>query len=128
MKPVCEVMVQQIFPSMRALISRELIYEYKLNQNEVASLLGVSQPAVSQYMRQLRGEKKKLLENEHISKEVKGLCKRINNHKISRVELMGEFCRLCKIITSKGLVCDMHNDIYKLENCSICTKGNGCSL
>jgi predicted transcriptional regulator len=107
---------------MRAIISRELIYEYKLNQNEVAQLLGVSQPAISQYLRQLRGDKKSLLENDHISKEVKKLCKQIYDKKIDRIGLMNEFCKLCKIITSKGLVCKMHNNMYKLKNCNLCTK------
>ena len=123
MKPVCEVMVQYIFPSMRAVISRELIFEYKLNQNEVARLLGVSQPAVSQYLRQLRGDKKTLLENSQVSKEVKKLCKKIHDEKINRVELMGEFCKLCKLMTSKGLVCNMHNNIYNLKDCTLCKKG-----
>jgi len=123
MKPVCEVMVQYVFPSMRAVISRELIFEYKLNQNEVASLLGVSQPAVSQYLRQLRGDKKTLIENVHISKEVKKLCKKIHDEKITRVELIGEFCKICRVMTSKGLVCKMHKNIYNLKDCNACKKG-----
>jgi predicted transcriptional regulator len=123
MKPVCEVMVQHIFPSVRAIISRELIYEYKLNQNEVARLLGVSQPAISQYLRQLRGDRKTLLDNEHVSSEVKKLCKRIYDEKLDRVTLMSEFCKLCNIITNKGLVCQIHNEMYKLKDCCLCTKG-----
>lgn len=123
MKPVCEVMVQYVFPSMRAVISRELIYEYKLNQNEVARLLGVSQPAISQYLRQLRGERKTLLENEHVSREVKKMCKKIHDKKIGRIELMNEFCNICKMITERGLVCKMHKNIYNLDKCKICIEG-----
>ena len=124
MKPVCEVMVQQVFPSVRAVISRELIYEYKLNQNEVAKLLGVSQPAISQYIRQLRGEKKALLENEKVVREVKRICEKIHDEKIGRIELMNEFCALCKTMTSNGLICKMHKNIYNISGCNSCSNGS----
>jgi predicted transcriptional regulator len=126
MKPVCEVMVQHVFPALRASIAKELITEYELNQSEVASMLGVSQPAISQYLRQLRGENKKFMENKIIENEIKNISSKIYAKRPNPVELMNDFCGLCKIITSKKIVCDLHNTVYKLENCSNCCNENSC--
>ncbi|MEM7819460.1 MAG: ArsR family transcriptional regulator [Candidatus Aenigmatarchaeota archaeon] len=123
MRPVCEVMVQHIFPALRASIARELMNEYNLNQSEIAKMLGVSQPAISQYLRQLRGGNNKLLEDKIVMNEIKNLCNRIYNKELDSIGLMNEFCNICKIITSKKIVCELHNGMYKLENCMVCAKG-----
>jgi hypothetical protein len=120
MKPVCEVMVQNIFPALRASIAKELMTEYKLNQSETAKLLGVSQPAISQYIRQLRGENKRLVENKIVSDEVKKICKKISAGGMKSSDLMNEFCHICKIMTSKKLVCEMHRKIYNVDGCTSC--------
>lgn len=56
MKLYCEVVVGDVLPSLRALITKELI-QNGLTQNEVAKKLGITQPAVSQYRKYLRGGK-----------------------------------------------------------------------
>ena len=76
MKTVCEIVVQDILPTLRAAIAKELIAGYSLNQGEVAKLLDVSQPAISQYLRQLRG-KHNFLENASVQEEIKELAARM---------------------------------------------------
>lgn len=44
-----------ILPAIRALIAKELLETHKLKQEDVAKKLGVTQPAVSQYKREVRG-------------------------------------------------------------------------
>ena len=72
MKTVCEIVAQDILPILRAAIAKELISSYNLNQGEAAKLLDVSQPAVSQYLRQLRG-KNSLIENKAVAVEIKDI-------------------------------------------------------
>lgn len=121
MKPACEIMVQQIFPGIRAMIVMELRDNYGLNQLEIAKKLGITQPAVSQYMRQLRGKCNKELRNAIIVKEVKKLCSRISKG-ITYDELNAEFCHICRSIRRRKIVCSLHKSQYPLMDCNLCNR------
>ncbi len=56
-RPYCEVFVKYVLPALRALIAELLMERYSLTQAEAAKLLGVTQPAVSNYLRKVRGTK-----------------------------------------------------------------------
>jgi hypothetical protein len=101
MRPVCEVVVK-IIPALRAHIAKELIDSYGLNQAEVAEKLGVSQPAVSQYLRQVRGTQSKIMRNKIVEEEVKQICKRIADGEKNPTS---EFCGFCRLIREHRLVC-----------------------
>lgn len=51
----CEEFVNDYLPSVKATIVKELHDEYDLNQIEISSVFDITQPAVSQYLRGLRG-------------------------------------------------------------------------
>ncbi|MCX6816021.1 MAG: helix-turn-helix domain-containing protein [Candidatus Aenigmarchaeota archaeon] len=85
----------EMLPSLRAEIARELSLSHKLNQKEVAQLLGVSQPAVSQYLRRIRGKKREIY-NENVQKEIKILCEKIING-MPKQDLENELYNLCKL-------------------------------
>jgi hypothetical protein len=122
MKPLCEVIVQKILPGIRATVALKLIEDYKMSQSEAAKRLGVSQPAISQYFRQLRGENVQILKNKKVDERITEICGKIAEG-MDHIELVGEFCRLCNLITSSGLICDLHKEMYpKIKECSICPK------
>ena len=121
MKPCCEIIVRDVLPVLRSAIARELADSYKLNQSEIAERLGVSKPAISQYLRSLRG-RKNIFENEAIKSEVGALCQKIYSERMSTDKLVMEICSICRSITSKKLLCSSHKSIYKLENCTLCLK------
>ncbi len=54
MKSPCETVVWDILPSIRAAIAGELV-KRGVPQNEVSKLLGITPPAVSQYVSKKRG-------------------------------------------------------------------------
>ncbi|TAL47322.1 transcriptional regulator, partial [archaeon] len=54
MKTLCEIVVSDIMPTLRALITGDLMKTYGFNQVEVSERLGITQPAVSQYRRGFR--------------------------------------------------------------------------
>lgn len=121
MKPMCEIIVKEVLPGLRAIICKELMTNYNLNQSQIAELLGVSQPAVSQYQREIRGNNSKILEHQEVLPEIKKLCQNIYEKKVEPSQLSMELCKICKLITSKGLVCDLHKSLYpKLDNCRLC--------
>ena len=121
MKPYCEIVSKNVLPALRSVIAKELV-SYGLNQTEIAKKLGVSQPAVSQYLRYIRGKPKsnKIMDNEKVYAEIKKFCKKIKDSNMSRVYLSLEVCKICKLIRKEKLLCDEHKAIYNLENCDIC--------
>jgi predicted transcriptional regulator len=64
MKPFCEVVTASVLPAVRSIMTKELLTKYNMTQQETADILGITQPAVSQYNKHSRGSKVKLLEKE----------------------------------------------------------------
>ena len=94
MKSNLEIMAEML-PSVRAEIARELIGAHKMNQSDVSRMLGVSQPAISQYVRQLRGNNRKVF-NETMRNEIKSLCEKMVNGKLNSSDLENELYNICK--------------------------------
>lgn len=98
MKSNIEIMAE-ILPSLRAEIAKELINIHKMNQIEVSRILGVSQPAISQYVRQLRG--RRIEYDTEVRSEIKTLCEKLLNGRAS-VNLENELYGICKAVTEKA--------------------------
>ncbi len=111
MKITCEIIVHEILPTLRAAIAKELITNYNLNQGEVAKLLDVSQPAVSQYLRQIRG-KGQIIEDEAINKKIRELSGKLHANQISQGDLGAEMCVISRMVLE-------HMKIGS-EQCSAC--------
>jgi predicted transcriptional regulator len=93
MKVFCEVMLNQIFPALRASLAREMIKRSKMSQKEVAKYLGVSQPAISYYKNNLRGKPRFIISKEKaISIGKKFLEKAVKEN----TNIYFEICNICK--------------------------------
>ncbi len=103
MKIACEIIVHEILPTLRAAIAKELITTHNLNQGEVARLLDVSQPAVSQYLRQIRG-KGGVVNDNAVNNAIKELSSKLNSNQISADDLGAKMCDISKMMLEKGLV------------------------
>ena len=123
MKPICEIVVQDVLPAIRALVAKELMEKYKMTQTDVAERLGVTQAAVSQYIRHLRGYKvKAMVKDSGVMKEIETLAKSIAKDNIGAIASMQEVCTICRLIRNKKLLCAMHKSSSpQLEKCNICT-------
>ena len=66
-----------LFPAIRAEITRKLINEYAMSQSKIAEILGITQAAVSQYMKSTRG--KQLLKNPEIDLLINKMCREISD-------------------------------------------------
>ncbi|MFB6100127.1 MAG: transcriptional regulator [Candidatus Nanohalobium sp.] len=51
-----EVISEDLLPAVRSVLARKLSEDYGLHQHEIADLLDVTQPAVSQYMNEKRAD------------------------------------------------------------------------
>jgi len=122
MKPFCEVIVSDVLPALRAIIANEMAKSYGLSQVQISKKLGVSQPAISQYARELRGRKvKAILSNEETMKLIRKLSHDIALSDIDSKYIHKSLCAICKKIREEGLVCQMHTDMYpSIGPCKIC--------
>jgi len=117
MKPFCEIVVADIMPVIRALITKELMDEHGLNQVETAKKLGVTQPAVSQYRSKLRGQGvKMLLSNKKIMSLIKKLAADVAKGNMNPQKMHMELCSICGEIRREKIICKMHGG----EKCYIC--------
>jgi len=118
MKLFCETVVKNILPSIRALVAKELIEKYKLTQYETAKKLGVTQGAVSQYLRSIRGLKTKIIEKDKaVNEEIEKFASKIASGEITYKEMVNDFANICKLIVRKKLIID--NSVHS-EDCPIC--------
>lgn len=122
MKPFCEVMVLEVLPGVRAMIARELVEEYGFSQKIAAERLGTTQPAISQYKRQLRGHKLKVFKNNpKLLDKIGSITKRTASGELSPDQIIIEFCGICKFLRSSGIACEIHRNMYpSLEKCRVC--------
>jgi len=91
------VVTKKILPSMRSLLAWKLIHVYKLNQLDVAERLGVSQPAVSQYLKGIRGRNVKMIEkSDVIVRMIDELAHELAIRKIDEYEFQRKVCEICR--------------------------------
>lgn len=100
MKSPCEVIVWDVLPSIRAAIADELV-KRGLSQKEVSQLLGITPPAVSQYVSKKRGY------NIQFAEEHKKSIERLAEDLIQgRVEnLTDRICDICKSVREDDTGC-----------------------
>ncbi len=112
MKPICEIVVEQVLPTIRVMVVKDLIKRYKLSQVDVAKKLGITQPAVSQYVSDLRGkrEMEKIL-LKAMGKDIKKLADDIANGKLKQADVIKQYCGICKMVKKKGVI-----NIFQSEN------------
>ena len=117
MKTICEVVVNDVLPTLRAAVAKELIRNYNLNQSEAAKLLDVSQPAISQYLRQLRG-KTEMIENEKVAAQIRELAGRLHSKQIASEALCMDMCNIAKTIIDAGLLKNLASK--RADTCAVC--------
>jgi len=105
MKLYCEVVVGEVLPSLRALITNELIQQHKMTQTQVAKKLGLTQPAISQYGKYLRGEKvKELQKNKKLMEVIKAFSKDISSGKFSSEIAVSKMLEISHMIVDKKII------------------------
>jgi hypothetical protein len=120
----CEVAVKCVLPVVRAMIARELTTRHQLKQVDAAKLLGVSQPAISLYYRSRRGKAIDLENDQSVKTLVAQTADSLVENRLSRTDLILMYCKICRTIRSKGLLCKLHkafDPAMNIEECGLCT-------
>jgi len=100
MKSPCEVIVWDVLPSIRAAIAEELVKK-GISQKEVSRMLGITPPAVSQYVSKKRGY------NIQFTDEVRTSIERLADDLIANKvdNLVERICEICKSLRDEDTAC-----------------------
>jgi predicted transcriptional regulator len=105
------------------MIAKELMASHGLRQVEAAGLLGVSQPAISLYCRNIRGKAIDLENDYDIKRLVTQMSASLVKGDSSHRDMVVMYCRVCRTIRAKGLLCELHkafDPLVNVEKCELC--------
>ncbi len=119
MRPPCEVMVVQLLPAFRALVSHHLMEDHGFTQNQVAEALGVTQASVSRSRTQLKRFSKHY--TPRIRRSAEELAKQLAQRTISLEESIAILCSFCRNQKIGGVLCQLHREENPdLATCKVC--------
>ncbi|MEM3387477.1 MAG: thiamine-phosphate synthase family protein [Nitrososphaerales archaeon] len=121
MKPPCEVAIKDLLPLIRALVAKDLKAK-GLSQAKIAEMVGVTQPAVSGYLKQ-QIDKNEPLYSEEVVALSKWLASGLASGNLSYSEAVKGICTLCTTLKCQGSVCTLHKLRFpslQAEGCDIC--------
>jgi uncharacterized protein len=100
MKSPCEEIVWDVLPSIRAAIAEELV-KRGISQKEVSRMLGITPPAVSQYVSKKRGY------NIQFADEVRTAIEKLADDLIANQvdNLIERICEICKSLRDEDTAC-----------------------
>ncbi len=108
MKFYCEIFTKNFLPAIRAIIAEHLIEKHGLTQIEAAKKMGLTQAAISHYLRSKRGAKAYNLIKNHndILSNIEKLAELIYEGKGTAKEAYEYVCKICESIRLKTHIVD----------------------
>lgn len=103
MKIPCELIVWYVLPSIRRELARELVENHSLTQAEVARRFGITDAAISQYLKSKRGTSKELEGSgkyPEFRKEIEKAAERMLNGS----DIVTETCQICQMVKKSGML------------------------
>jgi len=118
-----EMISKVAIPTIRSMISRRLINNYNLTQEEVANKLDITQAAVSYYMMGKRATMLKLDHVKAVRDSIDELADLLFIGEISQKEFRKRITEVCDNIRELKLLCEIHKSLEpNLDNgdCHAC--------
>jgi uncharacterized protein len=109
-----EIESKTLIPALRAILAKKLAEGHKIREDEISKMLGVTQAAVSNYIRGTRGDPQlilKLLAEEQVSKMIDELSDSLASDMAYTPSSLSKFIGLCNYIKSSLLICDIHHNL-----------------
>jgi len=109
-----EIESKTLIPALRAILSKKLAEDHKIKEDVISKMLGVTQAAVSNYIRGTRGDPQliqKLLSEEQVAKLINELCDSLTTDMAYTPSSLAKFIGLCNYIKSSLLICDIHHNL-----------------
>ena len=118
-----EIETKTLIPALRAILAKKLAQEHKIREDEISKMLGVTQAAVSNYIRGTRGDPKliaKLVEVKEVSEMINEISSILSSQQAYTPASLSKFIGLCNYIKSSLLICDIHKTLETNIDDALC--------
>jgi predicted transcriptional regulator len=123
-----EIEAKSLIPAVRAILAKKLIKEYSLKEEDVARVLGITQAAVSNYVRGTRGDVElisKLGSVREVMRMIDDIAKDLSTNKAYTPSTLAKFVGLCNYMRYTLIICDVHHSIESNIDEQICEQCRG---
>ncbi|MBM2852800.1 MAG: transcriptional regulator [Candidatus Nitrosotenuis sp.] len=118
-----EIESKTLIPALRAILAKKLAGEHKIREDEISKMLGVTQAAISNYIRGTRGDPKliqKLVADEQVSQLINELSDSLASDMAYTPSSLARFISLCNYIKSSLLICEIHHNLESNIDEAVC--------
>lgn len=123
-----EIEAKSLIPAVRAILAKKLIKDYRLKEEDVARVLGITQAAVSNYVRGTRGDMElisKLADVREVMRMVDDIARDLSTNKAYTPSTMAKFVELCNYMRYTLIICDVHHSMETNIDEQICEQCRG---
>ena len=118
-----EIESKLLIPAIRAILSKEMVIEKGLKEEEVARMLGITQAAVSNYLRGTRGDNElisKLMSLSEIMSMIKEISNELSTNRAYTAKTLSKFIGLCNYMRYSLIICDAHHSLERNIDEKVC--------
>ena len=108
MKIPCEIVVWYVLPLIRRELANELVNGHNKSQAEVARRFGVTDAAISQYLKKKRGDNFMVEQSEAYPVFEEAIKKSATMIVEEKSTFENEMCRLCSVVKNSGLLAEIY--------------------
>ena len=123
-----EIEAKSLIPAVRAILAKKLIREFSLKEEDVAKVLGITQAAVSNYVRGTRGDIdliSKLESVNEVMRMVDDIAQDLSTNKAYTPSTLAKFVGLCNYMRYTLIICDVHHTMEHNIDEQICEQCRG---
>ena len=123
-----EIEAKSLIPAVRAILATKLIKEYTLKEEDVAKVLGITQAAVSNYVRGTRGDIdliSKLESVREVMRMIDDIARDLSTNKAYSPSTLAKFIGLCNYMRYTLIICDVHHSIESNIDEQVCEQCRG---
>ena len=120
-----EIVVERFLPTVRAMLAAELD-EHGLTQQDIADELGVSQAAVSQYVRGDVTVEQRFADDQRLQSTVETIATGLATGSMDGYEALGELLAVIREFEDRGPICAVHEEEMPALaglGCDLCVRG-----
>ena len=117
-----EIESKTLIPALRAILAKKLS-ENNIREDEISKMLGVTQAAVSNYIRGTRGDPNliaKLLTEKQVVQMLDEISENLASNMAYTPASLSKFIGLCNYIKSSLLICDIHHGLESNIDETVC--------
>jgi len=109
-----EIESKNLIPALRAILAKKLAEDHNIREDEISKMLGVTQAAISNYIRGTRGDPyliAKLLAENQVATMIDELSDNLSSDMAYTPSSLSKFIGLCNYIKSSLLICEIHHNL-----------------